>query len=239
MQTRKQKFFLLFILLLGCIVTSIFWPKEKESIQLMDKSSLVADSDGSIEGKQVMHGQVKRKRASLQIYVSGAVQAPGIYQLEDGARAQDAIEAAGGLREDANLERVNLARKLKDGYQVNVPSLRGNKTSTNRSYNSYNQNSTSSKTIQNAQPIGVNGINKDGNIESPTYGDSVTISSKVDINHASESELQRLPGVGPSMAQRIVAERSKRHFSSLTDLKRVKGIGDAKLAKMQEYIVVR
>ncbi len=59
----------------------------------------------------------------IVVYVSGAVQAPGVYALPDGARVDDAIKAAGGPAADADLARVNLARRLHDEEQVYVPRL--------------------------------------------------------------------------------------------------------------------
>ena len=61
---------------------------------------------------------------------------------------------------------------------------------------------------------------------------------RVRINSASASELQSLPGVGPALAQRIIAERSRGRFASTEDLLRVSGIGKAKLEKMRAYVEV-
>lgn len=61
------------------------------------------------------------KKAKVTIYISGAVQNPGLYQVEPGIRYQEALEVAGGATEEADLTRVNLAKKCKDGSQVNVP----------------------------------------------------------------------------------------------------------------------
>ncbi|EJW93716.1 protein containing Competence protein ComEA, helix-hairpin-helix region domain protein, partial [gut metagenome] len=63
-------------------------------------------------------------------------------------------------------------------------------------------------------------------------------SAVVDINTASQSELDSLPGIGPAMAKRIIAEREKARFTSVDDLQRVKGIGPAKLAKLRSRIKV-
>ena len=61
--------------------------------------------------------------AEIQVYVAGAVARPGVYYLRDGDRWIDALEAAGGPAADADLESVNLARRLRDEDQVLVPSL--------------------------------------------------------------------------------------------------------------------
>ena len=61
----------------------------------------------------------------------------------------------------------------------------------------------------------------------------------IDVNHATLAELQRLPGIGPVMSQRIVDERQKKPFDSVSDLRRVKGIGPKTLGKIEVYVVVK
>ena len=67
---------------------------------------------------------------------------------------------------------------------------------------------------------------------------STTTLRKVSINTASSRTLERLPGIGPATAKRIIEERSRRPFTSVDDVQRVKGIGPAKLEKMRAYIIV-
>ena len=59
----------------------------------------------------------------VKVYVSGAVVNPGLYEIPAGSRATAAIAAAGGMTLEANPDKVNLAKLLKDGMQVNVPRL--------------------------------------------------------------------------------------------------------------------
>src|SRR5919109_2199395 len=65
------------------------------------------------------------KTRTIYVHVGGAVRRPGLYRLEDGARVDDAIRAAGGVLEDANLDALNLAAKVKDGDKILVPSKNG------------------------------------------------------------------------------------------------------------------
>lgn len=58
---------------------------------------------------------------ALYVHVSGAVLSPGLYRLDEGARAVDAIAAAGGLAPDADEDAINLARRVTDGEQLRVP----------------------------------------------------------------------------------------------------------------------
>lgn len=66
-----------------------------------------------------------RTGAKVYVHVGGAVRRPGLYQLSKGARVDDAIRAAGGVLEDANLDALNLAAKVKDGDKILVPTLNG------------------------------------------------------------------------------------------------------------------
>ncbi|MGI6045425.1 MAG: helix-hairpin-helix domain-containing protein [Eggerthellaceae bacterium] len=82
--------------------------------------------------------EVGENSASLFVYVSGAVEKPGVYELSMGTRVNDAVELAGGLTSDADLEAINLARMLEDGEQINIP----HKGSTTGSQTASQQGST-------------------------------------------------------------------------------------------------
>jgi competence protein ComEA len=69
-------------------------------------------------------------------------------------------------------------------------------------------------------------------------GKAASLIAPIDINQASAAELQRLPGIGPTMSQRIVAERSKRPFQAVDELRRVPGIGPKKLETLRPYVIV-
>jgi len=123
MDNKKKKIAFLVLLLLGCALTSVF--------------SDYANSGGAKQNNLLpVAGQTLSKEQSndkkITVYVSGAVLEPGMYELPAGSRALDAVAAAGGLTDNADRERVNLARRLKDGNQVNVPAIKqsGAKAST-------------------------------------------------------------------------------------------------------------
>lgn len=145
----------------------------------------------------------------MQVYVSGAVPSPKIYTLPPGSRVQDAINAAGGATADADLNRVNLADFVHDGEQVFVPSVNAN-----------------------ASASGGSGKSSSGDIK------TATPSGPVHINTATIDDLQRLPGVGPKLAQDIIDYRTQNGpFKSMSDLDKVKGIGPATLAKWDGLVV--
>ena len=137
-------------------------------------------------------------------YISGAVENPGMYRISDDASVYDLIKAAGGLRHDADTAQINLAAPIRDGVHVHIKdSALVHKTKNNPKSPS-----------RNAQKI-------DGTSSKLHY---------VYINTATEEELCSLPGVGPSLAKRIIEYRqSHGTFHTAEDLLEVSGIGKAKL----------
>ncbi len=150
--------------------------------------------------------------AEVYVDVDGAVVRPGVYRLKDGARVSQAIDAAGGLTAEADVAGLNRASKVTDGQKIYVP------------------------TVGEQQAAAAVGGAESGAATTPGAGSS---SELVNINTASAAELQTLSGIGPSMAQSIIDERTKNGaFASVDDLMRVSGIGEKKLAKIKDCICV-
>ena len=151
------------------------------------------------------------KESEIVVYVAGAVNRPGVVRLAEGARAKDAVDACGGFLPTADTNGVNLAQKLKDGVQVTVPEK---------------------------APVAAEGRAAQG---APTASGAARSlpDGMVNINTADEKELDKLPGIGPAMAKRIIEYRTENGaFQSPEEIKRVKGIGDAKYEKMKDKIVL-
>ena len=153
----------------------------------------------------------------IQIQVSGAVQNPGIYHLEENQRIHDAIHKAGGALTNADLGKINLASKLKDGSQIFIPSEE-----------------------QGAMPEV--GSTKDLDEHQETTLPQIEKSFKpqqLNLNKATEEELQMIPGIGPSTAAMIIEYRdSHQGFQSVDELRAVKGIGEKKMEKIRLHITV-
>lgn len=222
MNAKYKKIIFLLLLLAGCAATSLL---------SSDKEELAPAASFSSAGVQGAGGQRsgKAQGKTIRVQVSGAVLEPGIYDLPADSRAEAAIAAAGGLTEAADTERVNMVRKLRDGMLLKVPALKaggGKKTAQRVAGAGASGNA--------ADAYGKNAADKRGASKSDAQGSA----GRVRINSASVSELQSLPGVGPALAQRIIAERSRGRFASAEDLLRVSGIGKAKLEKMRAYVEV-
>jgi competence protein ComEA len=143
---------------------------------------------------------------AIRVYVSGAVAAPDVYELPAGSIVQDAVQAAGGALQSADLNRVNLAGPLEDGSQVHVPEVGEEPT---------------------PAPAG------QGEAATPTPD------WPIDINTADVEELALLPGIGPSLAERIVSYRETYGpFTEAWQIVNVSGIGPSKYEAIQNLIAV-
>lgn len=161
---------------------------------------------------------------TLVVHVAGQVHRPGVYELPSGARVIDSLEAAGGALGSAATQALNLARPLSDGEQVLVPS----------------EEEVANGTFA-AQMTGSGNAAASGGVGSTSgIGASAGAGTKVNINTADVSALDTLPGVGPSTAQKIVADREANGpFSDPEDLGRVSGIGPKKLEQLKDLVSVR
>jgi competence protein ComEA len=146
----------------------------------------------------------------LRVYISGAVAHPDVYELPYDSIVKDAIEAAGGSTGEADLDRINLARRVHDEEQIYVP-----------------QKGEESPPV--SPPSGPS-------LPSPSSQGS----GKVNINTATAEELSTLPGIGPTKAQSIIDYRTTSGpFQSIEDIKKVRGIGDATFEKLKDKITVQ
>ena len=217
MQPKAKKIIFIAILLTGCIITSLISTNDKE--KALPVSSLAQSAQSAVTSKAA---QAK----TVRVQVSGAVLEPGIYDVPASCRVEEAIAAAGGLTENADSERVNLVRKVRDGMQIRVPVQKAARTSR-----------TQRKNAQAKSSLGESASGKYGSAKAGSGRNSSMI-QRVRINSASAGELQQLPGIGPALAKRIVETRSGGRFNSADDLLRVPGIGKAKLAKLRDYVEV-
>ena len=149
--------------------------------------------------------------STVVVDVSGAVVQPGVVELPEGARVNDAIEAAGGLAADADASTINRAEKLTDGVKVYVPRV--------------------------GEEVPAVSGGAAGGADAGSAGTGAT--ALVNINSAGIDELDTLPGVGPSTAQAILDDRTQNGpFASVEDIMRVSGIGEKKFEKLKDLICV-
>jgi competence protein ComEA len=164
------------------------------------------------------------------VYVAGDVARPGVYAVRPDARAKDALALAGGARPDADLVAVNLAAHVRDGDEIVVP-VRG-----------------TVPLSTTARPAGPGHHGKDRGVHGGHRGqrhlrarrDEPPPAGQVDINAADADTLATVPGIGPGLAERIVAFRaSNGAFASVDELLDVSGITDRRLDAILPYVVAR
>src|SRR5699024_1452753 len=149
------------------------------------------------------------------VHVTGAVGHPSVVTLAAGARVQDAVEAAGGLKGDAAADSVNLARVLTDGEQIHIPE-EGEDTGTDARTPGGTGEAGTNGTGGSA---GSNGGDPGTAAESSGAGPGAAgQSGKVDLNTADATALQTLPGVGPVTAEAIISHRQTQPFAAVDDL---------------------
>lgn len=163
----------------------------------------------------------------IYVYVAGEVNNPSVVELEEGQRVADAIEKAGGLTDSGEIKNINLAYKLKDGEKLYIPSLdeviESEEEDTNIAYITSGINGEINGTTSNS---GNNSKNSTNN-------------GLININTATQTELETLDGIGPSTAKKIIDYREENgKFNSIEDIQNVSGIGDAKYAAIKNDICV-
>lgn len=165
--------------------------------------------------------QASPSYGDIVVYVNGAVKKPGVYRVPDDTRVYQLLERAGGFTEDADKSAVNLAGRLKDGQQLNFPSC---VETAQKGYRSASRRSSSGKR---------SGAYRE-------YGSSAADSgTKINLNTATQEELESVKGIGPKMAASIVDYRRENgNFSRLEDLLLVKGIGTKKYEKIRDRLTL-
>lgn len=210
--TKKQK--IVVIAIAGIVVIGIMY-------FIYNKNQVKEDIN--IENEILVNNVITNENNTnddiVIIHITGSVKNPGIVKLKEGSRIEDAIESAGGLTENADITKVNLAYVVEDGTKIKIPSA-------------------------SEEDIG------DEDIIDSKSGDNIiieenTVSSNnstqtININKATEKEFETLPGIGPSLASKIIEYRNQNgKFESIEDIKNVNGIGDNKYEKIKDLITVK
>lgn len=171
------------------------------------------ESNNEVEFKL---GIKEKENKTIMVDISGEIITPGVVKLPEGSRIIDAITAAGGKTEDADLSKVNLAYILDDGVQLYIPRY----------------NEKLEKEIVQTEP-GV-GIIQEG-INTTSKKDS-----KVNINTANKEKLATLPGIGEGTAEKIIEYRSKTgKFKTIDEIKKIPGIGESKFKSLKDKITIK
>ena len=223
---KKQK---IVILTLGVIIVIAFlyyiytkYDDRVISTEEFEKENVI----GNLEETEEV---TKEEDTKIIVHVSGAVNREGIVELEENSRISDAIDKAEGLKENADTKNINLAFKLEDGMKIYIPTI-GESIAENEVNENNNMIDETSKYVTSES--GVAQEENNGQTEEKK-------SEKVNINKATQTELEGLPGIGPATAIKIINYRNENgKFKNIEDIKEVSGIGDAKYEIIKDLICV-
>jgi len=198
---KKSLIIIIFLIITLCI--SIYFFTKDESNEYVIANDLYIQEDITETGLET---------EEIIVHIDGEVVKPGLVYLPAGARIADAISAAEGTTELANISKVNLAYELKDGQKIYIPSIHDTEDI------SYIQNDAGNNVI---------------------VTDSSSNNSLINLNTATQAELETLPGVGAATATKIIDYRTKNgKFKTIEDIMNVSGIGEAKFNNIKDYICI-
>lgn len=175
-------------------------------------------SGGEAGGNEVSASETAapETEARIAVYVCGAVNSPGVYELEASARVFQAVEAAGGFREDADQEWVNQAQFLQDGGKIRI----------------YTRQETEQMRQAGMEEGSLLAEDQTGEVGTEGQG-------LVNLNTATKEELMTLPGIGEAKAEAVIAYRQEQGgFSAIEDIMNISGIKEAVFSKIKDRITV-
>ncbi len=173
----------------------------------------------------------KTDKNKIVIYIIGEVKQEGVYELDENSRISDAIEKAGGTKENADLSQINLAYKIEDGMRIYIPK-KGELVQDKEKIEDKTQEVVTGKSTDITNTTSVN-------TNLSTNKKSKTDIEKINLNKATQTELETLPGIGPSTAEKIIAYRKENgNFKNIEDIMNVNGIGESKYNKIKDLISV-
>jgi len=227
MKKRIDKKIILFFIVIALLIGYYIYHKksntyeEFEIVSNNEEQSVYDKEEGTNkiqEEEKVNNLEEIKSTEIILVHITGEVRNWGVIELEEGSRIIDAVNKAGGFTKDADTSKVNLAYVLSDGVKINIP-------------NKIEENSAIEKEYIIADS-GDNVITEENKMKKSN-------NSLVNINEATQTELETLPGIGPSIALKIISYREEKgKFSSIEDIKNVSGIGENKFESIKELICV-
>jgi len=191
---------------------SVIRMDEATESEIQEEDSDTEANVSEEENVSAEKGIPKADQVSVYVYVCGAVNNPGVYELPGDSRVFQAIELAGGFTEDAYQVGVNLADKVQDGQQLRI--------------------------LSQEEADGQESAGLYPELQSPEVNADMT-GTKVNINQADCGELCELNGIGETKALAIIKYREENGpFATAQELKSVSGIGDKTYEKIKDDITV-
>lgn len=211
--SKKQKIIFITIGTLMIVFIGYYIIQKQENYSYNEIE--IETTENSVEGSI---NEEKIENTNIIVHITGEIINDGIIEIEEGSRIADVIEEAGGITEEADLSKVNLAYQVSDGQKIYIPNINEKENEIQNSIEEYITNEAGDNII----------------IEGKENS-----SEKVNINTATQTELETLNGIGPSTALKIINYRNENgKFETIEDLKNVPGIGEQKFENIKEGICV-
>lgn len=218
---KKQKIIIIISIIMVIGIGYYVYSKENSKNEISD----LQIKESNIENKE----SIKEKN-KIKVHISGAIKNEGVIELNENSRIIDAIEQTGGLTEQAYTKNINLAEVLEDGSKIYIPTKEEI------------ENQEKQKLVEQSKKDVVDlkntiQVNSKDNSQNDKKTNQKT--KKVNINTATQEELNSLPGVGESTANKILNYRKEKgKFKTKEDIKNVSGIGESKFNKIKDLIEV-
>ena len=215
------------ILIIGIIIISIFiiyyvYTKDGNNFEIIEENVLIPEEEKILEDEGNVNEDETIKEVeekNIMVHITGAVKNEGVVYLDSESRVINAIEEAGGATQEADLSKINLVLTLEDGMKIYIPSIYDDENIENEIEEDEYITKSSDEIISEQS--------------------SKEAESKVNINKATQTELETLPGIGPSTALKIIEYRENEgKFKKIEDIKEVSGIGEAKFEKIKDFIEI-
>lgn len=202
---------LIFCIVSGFLLSNLLFHREPEEIAAKEILSPFSSS----EENQLPEGNTVEEDARPKVMytdIKGSVKEPGIYSFSSEERVYDVLKRAGGLLEEADSDRINFSAKIEDQQALYIPAV-GEEPPEHLN--------------QSASPEG-------------KQSTADTEPSKININTASPSELQQIPGIGSVKAQEIIRFREENgSFQKVEDLQEISGIGEKTVEKLKNFVTIK
>lgn len=244
MKIRNKKIIAIITILVITIIYGI-WKENRGKIKIenINEQAEITDIEDNEKTKNLHNTTVenneniknketnKTDKNKIVIYIIGEVKQEGVYELDENSRISDAIEKAGGTKENADLSQINLAYKIEDGMRIYIPK-KGELVQDKEKIEDKTQEVVTGKSTDITNTTSVN-------TNLSTNKKSKTDIEKINLNKATQTELETLPGIGPSTAEKIIAYRKENgNFKNIEDIMNVNGIGESKYNKIKDLISV-
>lgn len=202
---------LIFCIVSGFLLSNLLFHREPEEIAAKEILSPFSSS----EENQLPEGNTVEEDVRPKVMytdIKGSVKEPGIYSFSSEERVYDVLKRAGGLLEEADSDRINFSAKIEDQQVLYIPAV-GEEPPEHLN--------------QSASPEG-------------KQSTADTEPSKININTASPSELQQIPGIGSVKAQEIIRFREENgSFQKVEDLQEISGIGEKTVEKLKNFVTIK